>query len=122
DGAVLGGNGVRRLGRGALRTQSRQGVARTGAWHRGTGSDVVSRRHQVMAEAKAETEKADAPAGNGRRWRIGIVVVVVLLVIGGIFWLRSRGRESTDDAQVDGRITQISARVGGPVITVAVDN
>ena len=75
-----------------------------------------------MAEAKAETEKADVPAGNGGRWRIGIVVVVVLLVIGGIFWLRARGRESTDDAQVDGRITQISSRVGGPVIKVAVDN
>src|SRR5215471_1928613 len=75
-----------------------------------------------MAEAKAETEKADVPAGNGGRWRIGIVVVVVLLVVGGIFWLRSRGRESTDDAQVDGRITQIAPRVGGTVVKVSVDN
>lgn len=75
-----------------------------------------------MAEAKAETEKTEAPAGNGRRWGIGAVVVVVLLVIGVVVWLRSRGRESTDDAQVDGRITQIAARVGGPVIKVAVDN
>jgi membrane fusion protein (multidrug efflux system) len=50
------------------------------------------------------------------------VVVVVLIVVGGIFWLRARGRESTDDAQVDGRITQIAPRVGGTVINVAVDN
>jgi membrane fusion protein, multidrug efflux system len=56
------------------------------------------------------------------RWRIAAVVVVVLIVVGGIFWLRARGRESTDDAQVDGRITQIAPRVGGTVITVAVDN
>ncbi|HTM25306.1 MAG TPA: HlyD family secretion protein [Vicinamibacterales bacterium] len=75
-----------------------------------------------MAEAKAETEKADAPAGNGRRWRIGGAVVAVLVIIGGIVWLRSRGHESTDDAQVDGRITQIAARVGGPVLKVAVEN
>ena len=75
-----------------------------------------------MTEAKAETEKTEAPAGNGRRWRIGAVVLVVLLVIATVVWLRSRGRESTDDAQVDGRITQIAARVGGPVIKVAVDN
>ena len=75
-----------------------------------------------MAEAKAETERAEAPAGNGRRWRIGGVVLVVLVVIGTVVWLRSRGRESTDDAQVDGRITQIAARVSGPVVKVAVDN
>ena len=56
------------------------------------------------------------------RWRIAVVVVVVLIAVGGIFWWRSRGRESTDDAQVDGRITQIAARVGGTVIKVSVDN
>ena len=56
------------------------------------------------------------------RWRIGAVVLGVLLVVAAVFWLRSRGRESTDDAQVDGRITQIAARVGGTVIKVSVDN
>ena len=48
--------------------------------------------------------------------------VAVVILVGGTFWLRSRGRESTDDAQVDGRITQIAARVGGTVINVSVDN
>ncbi|HEY2434482.1 MAG TPA: HlyD family secretion protein [Vicinamibacterales bacterium] len=56
------------------------------------------------------------------RWRIGALVLVVLLAVATIFWWRSRGRESTDDAQVDGRITQIAPRVGGTVIKVAVDN
>jgi membrane fusion protein, multidrug efflux system len=74
-----------------------------------------------MAEAKAEAENA-APAGRSRRWPIIGIVVLVLLAIGVVVWLRSRGRESTDDAQVDGRITQIAARVGGPVTKVAVDN
>jgi membrane fusion protein (multidrug efflux system) len=46
----------------------------------------------------------------------------VLLTVGTIFWWRSRGHESTDDAQVDGRITQIAARVGGTVLKVTVDN
>jgi membrane fusion protein (multidrug efflux system) len=75
-----------------------------------------------MAEAKTETDKTEAPARSSGRWRIGAVVVAVLLVIGIVVWLRSRGRESTDDAQVDGRITQIAARVGGPIVKVAVDN
>ena len=56
------------------------------------------------------------------RWRIAALVGAVVILVGGTFWLRSRGRESTDDAQVDGRITQIAARVGGTVINVSVDN
>lgn len=56
-----------------------------------------------------------------RRGLIAVGVVVVLAV-GLFFWLHSRGREATDDAQVDGRITQIAARVGGPVVKVNVDN
>jgi len=56
------------------------------------------------------------------RWRIAAAVAVLMIVVGGIFWLRARGRESTDDAQVDGRITQIAARVGGTVIKVEIDN
>ena len=66
-------------------------------------------------------EKVVESRGNGR-WRIIGVAVIALVLIVGIFWWRSRGHESTDDAQVDGHITQISARVGGPVIKVNVTN
>jgi membrane fusion protein, multidrug efflux system len=66
-------------------------------------------------------EKVVESTGRGR-WRMIAIAVVVLVLIAGIFWLRSRGHESTDDAQVDGHITQISARVGGPVLKVNVTN
>ena len=56
------------------------------------------------------------------RSRIIAAVVAVLVVIAAIVWLMSRGHESTDDAQIDGHITQIAARVGGPIVKVAVDN
>jgi membrane fusion protein (multidrug efflux system) len=56
-----------------------------------------------------------------RRGLIAAAVVVVIAV-GLFFWLTTRGREVTDDAQVDGRITQIAARVGGPILNVNVDN
>ena len=49
-------------------------------------------------------------------------VAVVVLAAGLFFWLHSRGREATDDAQVDGRITQIASRVGGTVIKVSIEN
>jgi membrane fusion protein, multidrug efflux system len=53
---------------------------------------------------------------------IAAIAAVVVLAVVLVFWLRSRGREATDDAQVDGRITQIAAKVGGPVLKVTVDN
>jgi membrane fusion protein, multidrug efflux system len=77
-----------------------------------------------MAEEKTtETVQKDkAAGGNGGRWRLGAVVLAVLILIAGFFWLRSRGKESTDDAQVDGHITQIAPRVGGTVSKVLVTN
>jgi membrane fusion protein, multidrug efflux system len=48
---------------------------------------------------------------------------ILLLVFVAIVWLWFRpGREATDDAQVDARVTQIAARVGGTVVRVAVDD
>lgn len=55
--------------------------------------------------------------------RIVVILVATVLVVGGIlFWLHSRKWESTDDAQVDGHIANISARVSGQVIKVNFDD
>jgi len=56
---------------------------------------------------------------SGRFRAIAAAVLVILVVAGVWFWL-TRGRETTDDAQVDGRVTQIAARVGGTVMKVLV--
>ena len=39
-----------------------------------------------------------------------------------VVWTVAPGKESTDDAQVDGHITQIATRVGGTVVEVAVSD
>jgi membrane fusion protein (multidrug efflux system) len=54
------------------------------------------------------------------RLLIGVVLVVVLAV--GIWVWATSGRESTDDAQVDARVTQIASRVPGTVARVAVND
>ena len=52
-----------------------------------------------------------------------IIGAVLLLVLGAGLWAWSTsGRENTDDAQVDARVTQMAARVGGTVTKVAVDD
>ncbi len=54
------------------------------------------------------------------RARLAIAIVAVVAVLGGIlWWLHSRRFESTDDAQIDGHLNPISARVAGTVTMVA---
>src|SRR3954464_369397 len=65
------------------------------------------------------TERA-APgrfAGRGRWLAVAALIVVAAIAL---FMWRTAGRESTDDAQIDGHITQVSARVGGTVTKVHV--
>ena len=78
-----------------------------------------------------QKEKAPSrPEGRRRSYvrehpRAKWVVLIVLVAVGaGVYWVWSHysGRESTDDAQVDGHIDPISARVGGTVIEVNVDD
>ncbi len=49
------------------------------------------------------------------------VLVVVAIIAAVIFWWQSRKFEDTDDAQIDGHIYPVSARVGGHVTKVNVE-
>ena len=69
----------------------------------------------------AEEARVDPPA-RSNRWRYIGIAVTVVVIIGALVWWRARGRESTDDAQVDGHITQIASRVAGTVLRVHVEN
>lgn len=77
-------------------------------------------------------EEAGPPSRRGRaqgyfrshpraKW---VVLIFVLLVLAGVYvvWSYYAARESTDDAQIDGHIVPISARVGGTVDKVNVDD
>ncbi len=58
-----------------------------------------------------------------RRTRLVLLVVALVLIAGAIFaWRYFAVRETTDDAQIDGHITPISARVGGTVMNVKVND
>jgi membrane fusion protein (multidrug efflux system) len=51
-----------------------------------------------------------------------IVGGVVLLAVGFVLWRYFTSYESTDDAQVDGHLNSISARVSGQVVKLLVDD
>jgi len=51
------------------------------------------------------------------RW-LAVLGMVAILTAVAIFWLDSRGLESTDDAQVDGHFNALSSRISGTVVYV----
>src|SRR5204862_6604547 len=55
-----------------------------------------------------------------RRYQALIGVVILIVVAIGVWLWRTAGQETTDDAQVDAHVAQISARVGGTVMRVLV--
>jgi len=69
-------------------------------------------------ESKAGSEKpetgAAAPTRRFARW---ILLLFAALALAGasIWWLNSRNYESTDDAQIEGHLDLISARISGTV-------
>jgi membrane fusion protein (multidrug efflux system) len=83
------------------------------------GSNVAETNEAAaQAEPVEETEVTPAP----KRKRSFVIAVVVLLVLLGLeLWWRSTYIEDTDDAQVNGHLIQVSARISGQVVKVDVD-
>lgn len=65
--------------------------------------------------------EVQVPAKRGHKWLI-VIVILILIGLGLIAWRHYAGWESTDDAEIDGYIYPISARIAGHVIKVAVEN
>jgi membrane fusion protein (multidrug efflux system) len=76
----------------------------------------------VQASSKTESELDDSTPGNGNRTMVVIAVVVLLILAASFFYWRATFTEDTDDAQVDGNLYQISARIAGQVVKVNVDD
>jgi membrane fusion protein, multidrug efflux system len=63
---------------------------------------------------------------NKHKRKRGLMIfggVVLLAAVGGLlYWLHARHFEDTDDAQVDGNLSPIGARINGTVVKVYVNN
>jgi len=85
-----------------------------------------------MADTIAEQNRAEAPPSppvgtrprRRRPWRIlALIALLIALGVGGYqLWKYFGSYESTDDAQIDGHIDAISARISGHVSEVLVED
>src|SRR5947199_10470652 len=81
--------------------------------------EKTTETHAAAAEAAARKP----PLSAGRAKKLYLIVggvVAGLLLLYGIFVLVTRGRESTDDAQVAADIVPVGPRIPGQVIAVHV--
>jgi membrane fusion protein (multidrug efflux system) len=79
----------------------------------------------VRSEAVPDAEKQDAKVGRARSMlqshRVIILAISLAVVVGGGYLIRNAFLyEGTDDAQVDGHIMPLSARINGYVYEVPV--
>jgi membrane fusion protein, multidrug efflux system len=87
----------------------------------GRSSAVVEEQQPSQEEQRYPERPEQGPKKRGRRRFIVIGVVAVLVLGALLYWWHSTYYEDTDDAQVDGHLIQISARVAGQVIKVNVE-
>ena len=81
-------------------------------------SETMEEQSINQSEVRPEQEQTPEPKKRsiprGALYGLGVVVIIGLLT----WWLYARRYESTDDAQIDGHLNAISARITGTVIYI----
>lgn len=85
-------------------------------------TDVQQDAPPQLTEPGLQAAPVGDPDRRRRRRRLVIGAVLIVAVAMVVVWWHFSGRESTDDAQVDGHIVPIAARVGGTVRAVKVED
>ena len=84
----------------------------------------ANRNKEPDKQKEQENQKPKKPPIYKKHGFIPTVIIIALVLIVGavIFWLIIRQHVSTDDAYIDGHVTQISARVAAPVVALRIND
>ena len=91
-----------------------------------TSAVADSKPAAPAAQASADDGQARYPRGRAlgsSRAKLALGLLIAILLVGGFFaWRYFSSYESTDDAQIDGHVNSVSARVSGHVLKLNVDD
>ena len=96
--------------------QQQQGATQ----EQGSGNPQQDNNQAKPPSDQDKAKPVETPAAKARRTFLIVSVVLLLVLVAVFFYWRSTFTEDTDDAQVDGDLYQVSARVQGQVIRVNV--
>ena len=93
----------------------------------GTTTEQATTKPQPTTPPPAAREPAAAPPEKATTRKKIIFVIIGIVAVAAILWgvktfIYSRGHETTDNAQVDGHIVPVLAKVGGYVTAVLVQD
>src|SRR4051794_7952171 len=90
-----------------------------------TKSTIVSAQ-PLEPEVPEDEQQEEAPSPPFyKRWKMVVPLVlacIIAVVAGAAYWLYARQYESTDDAFIAGRVTEINPHVAGYVAALYVDD
>ena len=95
--------------------------AQQGGGHGDTQVERAPNRDATQEHRTDETQ-TESPQQRSRKRFYIMGGVLLLILLAGLYWLHARHYEDTDDAQVDGHLDQISARIAGHIIQVNVED
>jgi len=87
-----------------------------------TKPEPRSGQPEPPADSEARYQRRARLLGNPRAKLALFFAIAVLLAAGVLLWRYFGSYESTDDAQIDGHINSVSARVGGHVVKLNVED
>src|SRR5277367_6511726 len=82
---------------------------------------VQSEAHEAnLSAGAANNQDTRVPPRTKRSFARWIILLAVMLIAAGstLWWLHTQGYESTDDAQIEGHLDLVSARISGTVIAI----
>src|SRR6202163_4307393 len=76
-------------------------------------------KHDSSGKAGTDKQELNSNTPRGQRSRWILLFVFALAAAGAtLWWLNSRNYESTDDAQIEGHLDLVSARISGTVTSI----
>ncbi len=105
---------------GSGNAQNGQGQGGSGQPEGGAAAGGQDENQNTGAKAAPPKAPEPTPAAKARRTFLIVLAVLTLALIAFFFYYRSTFTEGTDDAQVDGDLYPVSARIAGSIIQVNV--